>query len=158
MAIATKSMPRQLRRAAAGRPPTGAVVGTVRALDGRRRPLVDFPGNLAGFALPARSAVAPLPDLVGREVVLVFEQGDMNRPIILATLHDAAPRSRRRKPLRVTADGEVVTLAARTQLVLECGEASITLTRAGKVLIRGNYVLTRSTGVNSIKGGSVQIN
>ena len=35
---------------------------------------------------------------------------------------------------------------------------SITLTGAGKVLIRGAYVLSRSSGVNKIKGGSVQLN
>jgi hypothetical protein len=42
--------------------------------------------------------------------------------------------------------------------VLHCGKASITLTRAGKVIIRGEYVLARSSGVNRIVGGSVQIN
>ena len=44
------------------------------------------------------------------------------------------------------------------QIVLRCGEASITLTRAGKVLIRGAYVLSRSSGTNRIQGGSVEIN
>jgi hypothetical protein len=43
-------------------------------------------------------------------------------------------------------------------MVLRCGKASITLTRAGKVLIQGSYVLSRSTGVNRVKGGAVQIN
>ena len=43
-------------------------------------------------------------------------------------------------------------------MVLRCGKASITLTKAGKVLIEGSYVLSRSTGVNRIKGGSVQLN
>ena len=33
-----------------------------------------------------------------------------------------------------------------------------TLTRAGKILIRGAYLLARSSGVNRIQGGSVQIN
>jgi hypothetical protein len=42
--------------------------------------------------------------------------------------------------------------------VLRCGKASITLTSAGKVLIRGTYVLSRSSGVNKIKGGSIQLN
>jgi len=46
----------------------------------------------------------------------------------------------------------------KDQLVLRCGRASITLTAAGKVLIEGAYVSSRSTGVNRIKGGSVQIN
>ena len=42
--------------------------------------------------------------------------------------------------------------------MIECGSASITLTRAGKVLIRGHYVQSRATGVNSLKGGSVELN
>jgi hypothetical protein len=42
--------------------------------------------------------------------------------------------------------------------VLQCGKASITLTKAGKVLIQGSYVSSRSTGVNRVKGGSVQLN
>ena len=37
-------------------------------------------------------------------------------------------------------------------------KASITLTSAGKILLRGAYILNRSSGVNRIKGGSVQIN
>jgi hypothetical protein len=41
---------------------------------------------------------------------------------------------------------------------LQCGKASITLTRAGKVLINGAYVSSRSSGVNRLKGGSIQLN
>jgi hypothetical protein len=55
-------------------------------------------------------------------------------------------------------DGHRVVLDAEQEIVLRCGKASITLTRAGKVLIRGAYLLSRSSGVNRIKGGSVQIN
>jgi hypothetical protein len=55
-------------------------------------------------------------------------------------------------------DGKRVTFDAREEIVLRCGKASITLTKAGKVLIRGAYLLNRSSGVNRIKGGSVQIN
>jgi hypothetical protein len=47
---------------------------------------------------------------------------------------------------------------AAEELVLRCGDASITLTRAGKIILRGTYLLSRSSGVNRIKGGSVQIN
>jgi hypothetical protein len=60
--------------------------------------------------------------------------------------------------VEVDADGERMIVAAREQLVLRCGKASITLTKAGKVLIQGDYVLSRSSGVNRIKGGSVQLN
>jgi len=53
---------------------------------------------------------------------------------------------------------EQLLFSARTDIMFKCGEASIMLTRAGKVLIRGQYVLSRSGGVNAIKGGTVQIN
>ena len=49
-------------------------------------------------------------------------------------------------------------LTAQREIVLRCGKASITLTRAGKVLIRGEYIFSRSTGVNKLKGGSIQLN
>ena len=42
--------------------------------------------------------------------------------------------------------------------MLRCGQASLTLTRAGKILLSGTYVLSHSSGVNRVKGGSVQIN
>ena len=55
-------------------------------------------------------------------------------------------------------DGERLVFTADKEIVLRCGDASITLTKAGKVIIRGSYLLSRSSGVNRIKGGSVQIN
>ena len=51
-----------------------------------------------------------------------------------------------------------MVLSAQEEIVLRCGKASITLTKAGKVLIEGAYVLSRSSGVNRIRGGSVQLN
>lgn len=60
--------------------------------------------------------------------------------------------------LEARVDDERLVLSAEKEIVLRCGRSSITLTRAGKVLIRGRYLLSRSAGVNRIKGGSVQIN
>ena len=60
--------------------------------------------------------------------------------------------------VETTLDGERLTLTADREIVLRCGKASITLTRAGKIIVRGAYILNRSSGVNKIKGGSVQIN
>ncbi len=60
--------------------------------------------------------------------------------------------------VEVDADGQRLVVSAKEQLVLRCGKASITLTKAGKVTIEGSYVSSRSTGVNRVKGGSVQLN
>jgi len=58
----------------------------------------------------------------------------------------------------VDADGQRMVVSAKDQLVLRCGKASVTLTRTGKVLIEGSYVSSRSSGVNRIKRGSIQLN
>ncbi|WP_250484783.1 DUF6484 domain-containing protein [Caballeronia sp. GaOx3] len=138
----------------------GIVVGTLAAIaDAGRTPLVLFPGPHGNTALAARSVVDLDGGHVGKEVALSFENGDATRPIVMGLFHDESNR-----PLpaaghvKIDADGPRMIVAAREQLVLRCGEASITLTRAGKVIIEGSYISSQSEGLNRIKGGSVQLN
>ena len=58
----------------------------------------------------------------------------------------------------VTADGKRVVIEGEEEVSLRCGEASITLRRDGRVVVRGAYVETHASGTNRIKGGSVRIN
>lgn len=62
------------------------------------------------------------------------------------------------RAVAVADDVERLVLSASKEVVLKCGAASITLTQAGKVLIRGADVVSRSSGSNRIKGASVEIN
>ena len=55
-------------------------------------------------------------------------------------------------------DGKRVVITGEEEVELRCGEASIVLSKSGKLVIRGAYVETRAKGTNRIKGGSVQIN
>jgi hypothetical protein len=130
-------------------------LAVLSAIDEEGRPWISFPHDASRTSQPARSVCVVGPADLGREAVLSFEGGDLSKPIILGLLQPAPAAA---LPTRLSADGEEVTLSAAKQIVLQCGKASITLTRAGKVLIRGAYVSTRSSGVNRIKGGSVQIN
>ena len=161
----------------------GATVGTLADLDTAATPQVDFPSNIFGRPLEARSTVGLSPAEVGRAVVLIFEDADPRKPIVIgvvkpaeelrpkpagelraATEEDSRPQASGssegggRAERVALLDGERVTLTAEKEIVLSCGQASITLTRAGKVIIRGEYVLSRSAGVNRIKGASIQIN
>jgi len=73
---------------------------------------------------------------------------------VIVGLLDPTPR----KPTEALVDGKRVVLDGQDEVVLRCGESSITLRRNGRVVIRGTYVETRAQGVNRIRGGSVQIN
>lgn len=109
-----------------------------------------------GPPVRARSTVELSDGDVDLEFVIAFDGGDSRRPLILGRVL-AAPAVPR-QVVYAHSDGERLVLSARERIVIECGSASITLTRAGKVLIRGHYVQSRATGVNSLKGGSVELN
>jgi hypothetical protein len=130
----------------------GVVVGRLLAVEaGVAR--VTFEGAPAGGF--AARAVTPLAkEDEGSEVALLFEGGDPRRPLVMGKMVSplAAPSP------EAAADGKRVEITAKEEIVLRCGDSSITLTRAGKILIRGAYVLSRSSGVNRIQGGSVEIN
>ncbi len=57
-----------------------------------------------------------------------------------------------------TIDGARMRIAAKDEVVIACGKASITLRRNGRVIISGTHVETKSTGTNRIKGGQVRVN
>lgn len=139
----------------------GVVIGELLALtDTGATPLVRYPGQPGCGALPAQSVVDLHGAHIGAALVLVFEQGDPSRPIVMGVLRGRTgwPLPEAPAQVEVDADGQRLVVTAREQLVLRCGKASITLTKAGKVLIEGSYLLSRSTGVNRVKGGAVQLN
>lgn len=107
--------------------------------------------------VPALSTVGLAPVDAGCRVVVGFEGSDPARPVIVGRLQ-AVPAELPAALTHCTVDGERVSIQAQRQIELRCGEASIVLTRAGKVLIKGNFVLTRSRGANKIKGAYVDIN
>jgi hypothetical protein len=98
-------------------------------------------------------------DDIGKEVALIFDSADLAKPIVAGVLRDTSIRERDETvQARVEVDGQRLTVCAEERLVLRCGAASITLTKEGKVLIAGTFVSSRSSGVNRIRGGSVEIN
>ena len=149
----------QLAKAAPPLP--SVVVGELVAVcEGGCVPLVLYPGQPGSAALRARTVVDLHGAHIGQPVVLCFEQGDATRPVVMGVIRQGAgwPLAEAPGQVEVDADGERMLVSAKAQLVLRCGKASITLTSEGKVLIHGAYVLSRSSGVNRVKGGSVQIN
>jgi hypothetical protein len=105
----------------------------------------------------------------GAEVLLFFDGGDLLRPIIAGVL---APRGRpilrsvetvettvaADLPDFACVDGKRVVIRGRDEIVFSCGEASITLRRNGKVIVRGTKVESHSLGTQWVTGAVVKIN
>ncbi|MBU8896795.1 hypothetical protein DRW03_16410 [Corallococcus sp. H22C18031201] len=158
----------------------GSRLGWVVGVNAEGRLLVDYRGNLDGPLLAKRTlqvTPAAVKDAVAtrQTAVLLFEEGDPRLPLLIglelapsstplldALLSEDSPEPQSEAapalPTEAHVDGQRVVIEGKDEVVLQCGQASITLRRNGKVVIRGAYVETHASGVNRIKGGSVQVN
>lgn len=170
-------MPRQLQATRALEPAEpearhtpNALLGRILAFTPDGTLMLEVPGSdepvRGRLAVPLTAERLSVAVAEGRQAVLVFEAGDLSKPIVVglieepAAASEAANRAADQKPFVVEADadGRRVRVSAQDEIVLEVGEASITLRRNGRVLIRGAYVETRAGGTNRIKGAQVRVN
>lgn len=172
--------------------PGEILIANLIAFDEQGKPIVSHPLLANTKPISAITTHALSHQHIGRQVALMFVNGELNQPIIVGLIHSPlyalldnlsvattgngveedtvifeSALSKREAPniekvaetsetLRV--DGKRVVIEGHEEITLSCGEASITLTKAGKILIRGTYLQSRSSGVNRILGGSVQVN
>ncbi len=128
----------------------GIVLGRLERFDKAGHPCVSFPGS-PGVVRAQTTAALSRQD-AGAQVALMFLQGSPAHPLILGRIVNPAVQK------EAAIDGERIVLEADKEIVLRCGKASLTLTRAGKVIMKGAHLVSRSSGANKIKGASVQIN
>lgn len=160
--------------------PGEIILGQLKELDNQGNPLVDYDCNPDDVLQIAVSTLPITRQQLGRQVALLFASGDLRRPVIMGFIHNplddllehflppenSAPKASAEEriseddilPDVVKVDGRRVVIEGQEEITLKCGESSITLTKAGKIVIRGKYLLSRASGVNRILGGSVQVN
>ncbi len=164
--------------------PAGEVViGVFIGVDTNGSPLVKYDESSSSDAVVAITTLPIDPINVGRQVALMFVNGEADQPIIIGYIRsqlidmldamEVAPVTsmddfkRKDKDMENAAlagaehaviDGKKVVINGDEEIILKCGDSSITLTKAGKIVIRGKYILNRSSGVNRILGGSVEVN
>jgi hypothetical protein len=113
--------------------------------------LVDFPANPLG-PLEARTLVEDL--CAGAKVLVVFEQGDPTRPIVLGVVHDRARGKARELHLKA----KTVVIEADDAISLQCGEARVEAFKNGKLRLRGKDIVSRASRTNKIQGSTVRLN
>lgn len=164
------------------------VIGTISGLSEKGYPVVSFSilGRTI-VSVEATTTLSLTTREIGRQAALLFIESKIDKPVVVGLIHspldmllesyqetgidlevarevekDDNARDDTDEPLHafddVTIDGKKVHIEAQEEIVFKCGESSITMTRAGKITIRGKYILNRSSGVNRILGGSVQVN
>ena len=139
-------------------------------LAGCRKPV---PARLSTHLDPGRLRQA----IDNRADVLVLRGSGPNQVVIIGLIDDrfnsepnpigevdpgespsSKPLARGVRELQAQVDGQRVRIVGHDEIVLECGKASITLRRNGRVVVKGTHVETTSAGVNRIKGARVRIN
>jgi hypothetical protein len=132
------------------------------------RVVVDYDGNPRGpVAARCAEGLFAGPSRIGHDgAVLLFENGDPDKPMVVALLGRA-----RAEPMNVlelkrvgaaprecVIDGEKLVLEGRDEIVLRCGDGSITLRADGKIVLKGREIVSRAFESNRIKGSTVNIN
>ncbi len=139
---------------------SGVIIGRVVRLT-ELGPLVRYRGCPSLDGLVARAAAVVTEADVGRRAALLFEDGDVSRPLLTGLLHFDDEREGdhpARPSLEVREDEHKLDIRLNKAISLRCGKATIIITPAGKIVLRGKYVLSRASGVNRIQGGGVRIN
>ena len=152
--------------------PAGATVSQVGRLAGMNNQgdiLVEFDGQgpiaarlVAGFDRKELGKV----ENKGQEALLLFEQGDPQRPIIIALMENLIEslisfgnsEEMTERPEAALVDGKRVIIEAENEVILRCGKGSIQIRKDGRIIIKGTDVLSRSSGRQRVRGASVSIN
>ena len=121
--------------------------------------LVDYPANGGAPLLASKVYVIASPDpepAAGpTDVTLIIESRRVTKDLeklldsTFARLSGNDRAESAPKTLRINADDE---------LVLSCGKSSITLTKSGKVIVRGTKIVSHATGDHKIRGAQISLN
>lgn len=153
------------------------LVGYIQKINHKEEPEVVFYVDQTMHSYVALSTVPISMNLLGRNVVLAFVGGEISRPIVMGLLVKPLgqmPNPTEQEPKlgaqsfypadyssasqTASLEDNISVVKGKDRVEIKCGAASITLTREGKILLRGKYISSRSSGANRIKGGSILIN
>lgn len=124
---------------------TDVVTGTFMGFNDEGYYLVDHPLNRSGDLVIAKTMVGLDASCIGREVAMLFDDGDLKRPIITGMMH-------------IYDMLDIKVIEAREEIIIRCGKASIQMKKDGTIRITGTNIVSRASGNNDLKGGSINLN
>jgi uncharacterized protein DUF6484 len=132
------------------------VVAKLAALDGDGGPWVIL-GEGRARARRARTIVALGTSAVGREVLVCFS-GSVRTPVVIGVVRAAGDPVASEPALDLLVNRRRLVLSADEEVVIRCGQARITLTAGGKIVVEGADLVSSAKRINRIRGGAVRIN
>lgn len=154
----------------------GLLIGKVIALNSHGNPMIAYDEQTKSTPVEALTTVPLTNTAIGQDVAVSFAQNQGGTPIVMGVIRRVlddvlnleagnvqtnteieTSETKDPKP-EILVDGNKLELSAAEEITLRCGKASITLTKAGKILIKGEHMLNRTSGSYKIKSGSIQLN
>jgi hypothetical protein len=144
---------------------TGVCVGLIVSVGKKGQIKIDFPKN-PNPPVFARSIIGVTPADKNRQVLLTFDNGDPQLPIIVGFIQNQPVIDEKSETLKlnresledIVLDGRRITVDAREEIVLRCGDGSVKLRKDGTIIIKGTSLVSRAKATNKIKGAAVNIN
>lgn len=144
----------------------GVCVGKLVSVNKTGHILVDYQDNPFGGPLPARSTVKITNIDENKDTLLMFEKHDPRLPIIIGIVQDQPFVTHPSKEITlekmrikdIVVDRKRIVFDAKKEIILRCGKGSVTIQANGKIVIKGTDLISRSKGMNKIKGAAVRIN
>jgi hypothetical protein len=112
---------------------------------------VSFAQNQGGIPIVMGVIRRILDDVISQQTELIIPTEDVQDETNNSSNTEVA------KP-EIIVDGNKLELSAAEEITLRCGKSSITLNKNGKILIKGEHMLNRTSGSYKIKSGSIQLN
>ncbi|RLB60002.1 MAG: hypothetical protein DRI90_14760 [Deltaproteobacteria bacterium] len=125
-------------------------------------PKVTYPSCPTTNGLVARCAAQLTEDHVGGRVALLFEGGDPARPMVVGPIHNDQTEGESEHPaikgLVITESESRIDIRCRKAIGINVGKATIIITPAGQIVVKGKHLLNHASAVNRIRGATVKIN
>lgn len=95
---------------------------------------------------------------IGRQCALTVTGGSQKTALVLGQLQSAVIGLGSAAEIKVSQQEGRIEIQSEREIVFRCGDAAFRMTSEGLVEMRGNRVVSHSTGLNRIRGGSVKLN